>query len=216
MLPKYEVLAKEILYFPNALANPEQVIDFLENSVSAATGNWVPWISHGDSDPHQYGLLKEVTPHKLQFETDHQIKEQATLIINSLYDALDSCYLAYYQFRGVDPDVAEAYVKSYKKDRPSHIAIKKYFDQEALGPHPDWEESDPVVFTASMYFNDGYSGGDLNFPEEGVSVKPAPGSVVVFPSKALHESLAASGEPKYVTNALGSLPKDLIERLLLP
>lgn len=176
MLPLYEIVTDQILYFPNALKDPKKVINFLETTESTTAGEWLPWFSHGDEDPYQYGMLKEITPHRAQYENNENIRQLATDIIEEIYAALDSCYLAYYEFRGVNPAIAETYVRSYKKDRPSHIAVKKYFDNEALGPHPDWEDEDPVVFTASMYFNDEYLGGELNFPEYGVSIKPLPGA----------------------------------------
>jgi predicted 2-oxoglutarate/Fe(II)-dependent dioxygenase YbiX len=50
-----------------------------------------------------------------------------------------------------------------------------------------------------MYYNDNYEGGELRVVG-GSSVKPTPGSVVVFPSKYLHESTLITSGIKYVSN----------------
>jgi hypothetical protein len=210
----YEIVAKNIVHFPEALPTSSAVIDFLENKTSKSFGDWVPWMSYGDSEPYQYGLLKELTPKKLVEELDPEIKDQAEKLISGIYDAFDSCYAEYYRIIGIPPSEIESQLEFYRKTRPSHIAIKKYFDCEYLGPHPDSDSEDPVEFTASMYFNDSYDGGDLNFPEQGVTVVPKPGSVVVFPASYLHESTRLFSGTKYVTNVLNSLPKSTVDGTL--
>jgi hypothetical protein len=203
----YEIVAKNIVHFPEALLSSSEIVDFLENKTSSSFGNWVPWISQGDSEPYQYGLLKELTPKKLSEELDPTIKYQAEKLISDIYDTFDACYEEYYRIIKIPSNEIKVHIDSYRKNRPSHIAIKKYFNYEYLGPHPDSNSSDPIEFTASMYFNDNYVGGHLHFPEQGATVVPKPGSVVVFPASYLHESTRLSSGTKYVTNLLNSLPK---------
>jgi Rps23 Pro-64 3,4-dihydroxylase Tpa1-like proline 4-hydroxylase len=38
-----------------------------------------------------------------------------------------------------------------------------------------------------MYLNDEYEGGEINFPENNIMVKPKPGTIVFFPCHYIHE-----------------------------
>jgi predicted 2-oxoglutarate/Fe(II)-dependent dioxygenase YbiX len=68
---------------------------------------------------------------------------------------------------------------------PNFFNIKKYNEGADMGPHVD--SSDPTniehpVISGVMYLNDNYEGGEINFPNQGVSIKPKAGSVIIFPS----------------------------------
>lgn len=206
----YEVVDKGILHFPLALSDPSEVLSFIENTNSAGIGDWMPWLSYGEVNPHQYGYLKELDLNKIAADSNQKISS----LIEKIYLTLDECYLTYYMYLGLDEATANVYVDKFRKNRPSRIAIKKYFVGEDLGPHPDWESGDPVVFTASMYLNTDYIGGVLAFPEHGVSVEATPGSVVIFPSSYIHESTKVVSGTKYVTNVLAELPKALLSGLI--
>jgi len=208
--PTYEIVGDKILHFQSVLLNPGELISAIEGTTVDGIGEWLPWLSHGDEEPHQYGHLKELNLSKITVDTDNKI----STLIQSIYSTLDACYKAYYIYLGLDESLAQVYVDKFKSNRPSHIAIKKYFVGEELGPHPDWEGEDPVVFTASMYLNTDYKGGTLSFPSLGASVQATPGSVVIFPSSYLHESTKIVEGTKYVTNVLAELPKSVVDGLL--
>ena len=210
MQPTYEVVGDKILHFPSALQNSKELLSSIEGTTLDGIGEWLPWLSHGDLEPHQYGYLKELNLSKIAVDTDQKISN----LIQDIYATLDSCYKAYYIYLGLDESLAQTYVDKFKNNRPSHIAIKKYFVGEELGPHPDWEGEDPVVFTASMYLNTDYTGGILVFPSHGASIQATPGSVVIFPSSYLHESTKILEGTKYVTNVLAELPKSVVNGLL--
>lgn len=206
----YEVVAENILHFPNALKNAKEMVEFFERTDSKILGDWQPWMSNGDDVPHEYGSLKHLTEQNSNLETNPDTKELALRIIGELYDTFNECFREYYKALGIDATTVETYIEQYKHDRPPHLAIKKYFIGEELGPHPDWGTDTVTAFTASAYFNDNYEGGELGFPDHGVAIKPTPGSIVLFPSTYMHESLPAYGSVKYVTNIVRLLPLDVI------
>jgi hypothetical protein len=210
MSNNYEVVADKVLHFPRALPNPADVIQLLEEEVSATAGDWIPWYANRDPNNAQYGELKEFTEARLDLETQESVKQKASIFIEQFYQTVNQCIREYFRYLGLDDEVKISYFQSPQSVRPDHIAIKKYFIGEGLGPHPDWEKEDPVAFTASMYFNDDYEGGDLGFRDLSVSVKPTPGSVVVFPSSYLHYSVPMISGTKYVTNVLVLLPKSAL------
>lgn len=210
----YQVVASGILHFPNAVPDVKNILSFLETVDSHAAGGWLPWMSGGDDDPCQYGLLKELTPKKNECETNQSVKTQAEKIIFDIYTSIDSSFFEYYKFIGASDEVARSWSDAYRHTGLTHFAIKKYSDNEHMGPHPDSDSIDPVEYTASVYFNDDYEGGDLNFPDQGVSVKPTPGSIVIFPASFLHESLPIRGGIKYVANILGNLPENILNSIV--
>jgi hypothetical protein len=210
----YEVVAKSIVHFPKAITDAKNLIETIENTEIEGVGDWLPWLSHGDDSPHQYGLLKQLDISKLKSEPKTVTRDIVQNAIDEINEIVDFCFEAYYRHLGIDESTIKNCISTYKKDRPSHIAIKKYFVGEELGPHPDSDEDDPIVFTASIYFNSDYVGGALSFPDMGVSVAPQDGSVVIFPSAIIHESLRVSSGDKYVTNILGVVPKLSVAHLL--
>jgi predicted 2-oxoglutarate/Fe(II)-dependent dioxygenase YbiX len=211
MTSNYELIAEKIVHFPYALKTPADVVELLENTNSIAAGEWLPWLSGGSNNIHQYGLMKELTPSRNNLELDAKVKDQVSNVISNIYTALDNSFADYYRAIGLPEKTATTWASKYRDSGLDHIAIKKYFDSEHLGPHPDSELLDPVEYTASIYFNDDYEGGELGFPGRGVAIKPTPGSIVIFPAAFLHESRPLNSGVKYVTNVLGSIPQKIID-----
>lgn len=184
--------------------------EFFERTDSKILGDWHPWMSHGDVTPHEYGSLKHLTEGNADLESNEAVRSLGLQIVSELNDTFNECFRIYYEYLGLPTSVVEEYIHEYEQKRPQHFAIKKYFAGQELGPHPDWESGNVAAFTASAYFNDDYEGGELNFPDYGIAIKPTPGSIVVFPSTYIHESFPAYEATKYVTNLVRLLPLDVV------
>jgi hypothetical protein len=68
---------------------------------------------------------------------------------------------------------------------PDHFDIRKYYVGADMGIHADSNDiSDPYhpVVSGVLYLNDDYEGGELEFAQQGVKIKPSAGSLVMFPS----------------------------------
>jgi hypothetical protein len=70
------------------------------------------------------------------------------------------------------------------------ITVVSYLNQKGYVPHVDatlpYSEKNSTRFISVVaYLNDDYIGGDIYFPEIGVSFKPKKGSCLVFPSDNL-------------------------------
>jgi predicted 2-oxoglutarate/Fe(II)-dependent dioxygenase YbiX len=57
--------------------------------------------------------------------------------------------------------------------------------------------------SAVLYLNDDYEGGELNFKDQNITIKPEAGSIVIFPSVApfYHESKEIISGNKYMCPA---------------
>lgn len=86
--------------------------------------------------------------------------------------------------------------------------LRKYHKDGEIGPHIDKNDKNPMNtmdWTALIYLNDDYDGGELTFTELGITIKPTAGSVVFFPCTAVHEAKpVANGEKYYLFLVLHS------------
>jgi Rps23 Pro-64 3,4-dihydroxylase Tpa1-like proline 4-hydroxylase len=63
------------------------------------------------------------------------------------------------------------------------------------GGHPDSKEI--IVFGVAIYLNDDFTGGEINYPDLNISVKPKRSSVVIHDAKLLHEVLPVKSGSRY-------------------
>jgi hypothetical protein len=81
--------------------------------------------------------------------------------------------------------------------RIEHIAwmrrleLVKWNYNKVLDPHRDGHISAPpppeLSLSTLIYLNDDYMGGEISFPEYGLSIKPKAAELIIFPSHFLHE-----------------------------
>ena len=93
----------------------------------------------------------------------------------------------------------------------SHIDTGRWLFREynpgtKLAPHNDaysyvQDQGKPVrpTLTILFYLNDDYVGGEIDFPDDGLCIKPSAGSVVIFPSEKIHSVLEMSSGKRYMT-----------------
>jgi 2OG-Fe(II) oxygenase superfamily len=79
------------------------------------------------------------------------------------------------------------------------INFVRYETGEHFAPHNDHGYTYVSTISTVTYFNDEYSGGELFFSKLGITIKPMPGDVVVFPSNYIytHASLPVESGTKY-------------------
>jgi Rps23 Pro-64 3,4-dihydroxylase Tpa1-like proline 4-hydroxylase len=194
MNKKPTIFAEKIFYFENVIKNTENIIYLIEETNDSLRENdlissWKPW--HASNGEHFFGMKKSTNPDAIN---------NANETIKMLYFLLDKTMNEY----------AEEYANflNIPVGKKMPISISKYFLNAYMGPHTD---SGPTPTTehisAVLYLNDSYSGGEINFPEQGVKIKPSSGSIIFFPSIApfYHESLPILHGVKYMSPAFWHL-----------
>lgn len=81
-----------------------------------------------------------------------------------------------------------------------NYCLRKYDLGGFMGPHVDrnYDHKDNTMdWTALIYLNDDYEGGELVFTELDFSIKPKAGSIVFLPCDAIHEVREVSKNYKY-------------------
>jgi hypothetical protein len=193
----YEVLAPKVLYFPNAFSEPDKFIAAL-----GSTDDWGDWKPDDYSvDGLIYGKVKEFRSDEYRYIDSMPEKFRVRYIVNSIKSANLTCGLSYLRHNSASEAEIVRFKRSVLTDKIV-MGIKKYNEKGIpLGPHPDSDiDSVASEFSITFYPNSNYVGGELGFPDLGIKLKPASGSVVVYPSEYIHESHFVEQGEKFVTN----------------
>lgn len=191
---------KGIFYFENVISYEKEFVDILEKLDSIPESyiripKWENWYASNDKSYH-YGYRKEIQKHRLSDSTGIDIVDKNTLyVINSILMAPEMCALKYCEITGVN--------KNEIKLDTSNITLKKYNPGQSMGPHYDGQDGDDYLkYSLVTYINDDYEGGELEFPNQNVTIKPRAGSLVMFPSQNpyIHRSKTVLSGHKYIYN----------------
>lgn len=195
-----EILEDNIYYYKNVIKSPYAFIEYIENldehlSDKTYLTPWNDWKASGDSE-YVFGKQKFVN----MFIDNSAFSKECLFIINTINDAINSC----------SKDYAIKH-KGLSIGSLSPISISKYFAGKSMGPHVDNYNDDPnKTISVVLYLNDNYEGGELNFPEQDICIKPEAGSLVIFPSirPYYHESKTIISGVKYMTPGFWEIQKE--------
>lgn len=187
------ILADKICYYEQAILSSGNIVELLEESDSQLKPGdliepWREWVASGTAEKYIFGHQKYTDESKLNASS-----EKVSSIYTTIKLALDTAGRDYAQKNNIE------YID------PESIGICKYRVGAAMGPHVDhYEKSDiEPIMSAVMYLNDDYEGGELRFPNQGITIKPSAGSIVIFPSiePFYHEPLPVTFGTKYISTA---------------
>lgn len=71
----------------------------------------------------------------------------------------------------------------------NHLHLVKFEKDFSLDPHVDTLSHEGNHIASVYYINDDYEGGEINFPDHNLSIKPKANSLIIFPGNEnyLHE-----------------------------
>jgi hypothetical protein len=109
----------------------------------------------------------------------------------------------------------ECSVDSYYFRHAAFLRQKEFFQVPAhCDDEVDFISEEEFIrnFTIVIYLNNNFEGGELLFPLQGVSVKPEPGLVVVFPASFMYPHLTnpTIGADRYALRLSYYYKKDII------
>lgn len=197
----YEILHKNVYYFPGVISEIDNVMSTLDEVNSMSVTPWEIWYANNDSKENPYGDLKTLSYSLLASETDPVIKDKSSYILNSILGAMELCTREFLTQHGATPEELEHLTKEIYGGHT--YGIRRYDENKDMGPHQDMVVSGRDTITIAVYLDDDYDGGELGIVEPGLSIfiKNKAGSIVVFPSAYLHESLPLkSGRKTIITH----------------
>jgi hypothetical protein len=94
---------------------------------------------------------------------------------------------------------AELYDVAINPFHKSALHIVKFVKGFYLAPHVDTLSSEGNHIASVYYINDDYTGGEINFPDHKLEIKPKPNSLIIFPGNEsyLHEVRKIDGNDRY-------------------
>ena len=171
-----EIVENQIFYYKNIITNPYQFIKKIEDldayiEQDFYLSKWSEWSASTDKNII-YGLKKEGSVYPKYIKNNYD--KECLQVLNTIKKISDDCI--------------ENYVNktnSKKVILPNYFSIRKYNTGADMGPHADSDDptdkNHPYI-SGVLYLNDDYSGGEIEFPNYGISIKPEAGSMVIFPS----------------------------------
>ncbi len=180
----YEILDLGLVYYKNAIKDPENIIHDIESIDARFASNehkdaktlvrpWQPW-TYGDTTFN----MQKFFPESYNVSDDDFYAKEMKLIADRLYGSLDKAFMHYSEH--IYP-----FAKNNIKSREHSIHLLKYGPGGHLPAHQDQGVSTRVL-SSVMYLNDDYEGGEIEFINSGVKIKPAAGSIIFFPSNFLY------------------------------
>lgn len=188
---KYEMLYPKIHLYKDLIPNPEILIKMLKDSEnnpgsSKVFLDWKPWSRFGtylDQTP----IPDAVLYHTKESDRDEKFYQEfnyAKIIWDAFHTATDH-FLNHYGVKKGDnwAIMGPSYSRYFHDDNPES-------DENVMIHHTDFVriEADmpgnKFAITCTMYLNDDYDGGDIDFiiKHDHVPYKPKAGDVLVFPS----------------------------------
>jgi hypothetical protein len=180
----YEVLDLGLVYYKNVIPNPQFIIDTVNDVDNRYTNN-----EHGSHptevrawNPWTYGELlfntQKFFPESKDVSPDDYYGKEMIQVADMLYSSLDKAFDHYSK-------TLYPFAEKNIKNREESIHLLKYEVSGHLPAHQDQGVSSRVL-SSVMYLNDDYEGGEIEFINSGVKIKPEAGSIIFFPSNFLY------------------------------
>lgn len=186
-----KILDKNIYYYQNVIPDPNALIkkiESIDHLLTDETGisKWADWTAYQST--YAFGKQKMIREHF--FNKNHE---------------------AYTECREIEKEITDAIIFASKDYELMHsgldigmlcpMSISKYFVKSQMGKHTDTHDDDQgKTISVVLYLNDDYEGGEIEFEDQKIIVKPTAGSVIVFPSRKpyFHASKPIISGEKYI------------------
>ena len=187
-MPNVERFEK-ISYYKNVIDDPQFLINLIEDSDKNLTKDtsipsWQEWIASGD-EKYIFGYQKKFK---------NSIDQDKNIDIQTINFILKQAIV------GSSEDYSKHYSVNIGELMP--LSISKYSTGKSMGPHvDDYNNGDDPNISVVLYLTDNYEGGEINFPNQNITIKPEAGSIVIFPSVEpyYHQSLPVVSGIKYMS-----------------
>jgi hypothetical protein len=168
-----EILANKVVRFTNAF-NPHSYIDIIEQ-----VSDTVYPLMRTDRRPH---LTMEL-PTLFSSKDNLAAARLRSMCLSDMLPPITQ-YMSVYNIEKMIP----------KKD---FITVSKLIPYSSMEAHVDDKEVVSDNFICMAYINDNFVGGELNFPDIGVTYSPSAGDIIIYQAKEKHEVLELTEGSRY-------------------
>lgn len=182
----YEILAPGMVYYKNAIVNPEKTIltiesmqEKLSSEIKPGTSAAQPWHEWNGANPEiEKFCIRHFIVEPSKTNTNDPLYNEICFVYENIFGGINNAFNHY---------STEIYPLAKKniKSTEGLLSILKYSKSGYLPPHQDQGVSSRVLSTVG-YLNDNYDGGEIYFQYVDVTIKPEAGSVIFFPSNFIY------------------------------
>jgi Rps23 Pro-64 3,4-dihydroxylase Tpa1-like proline 4-hydroxylase len=188
LLLNYEILDLGLVLYRDVIKDPYKIINDVNSldkryndgehgSSFTEVKPWLAWQNESAGTMETFCWQKFFPPEHAISPSDYYFDEQLS-ISKRLYETLDLATNHYantlYPFCGKNI-----------KNREFSIHLLRYETGGFLPAHQDHGVSSRILSTVS-YLNDDYEGGEIEFANSNIVIKPPAGSIIFFPSNFLY------------------------------
>lgn len=167
-----DILESEIYLYNSVIPNVDELIFEIEDTdyflnENTSLSKWKDWYASGDAKV-QYGWQKNLKRSNSQEEIDLK----CNFVFDTISNAFNECIFDYINRKSM----------SEPFNGVNKFVINKYMPGAEMGPHTDsYNGVAQEVRSVLLYLNDDYEGGEIEFPNHGIKIKPKAGSILIFP-----------------------------------
>jgi hypothetical protein len=175
-LEKDEVYLKNVAKLGSSAKNVYVIDNFLSNEEHQILSNFV--------NSNQVSWVKELWT--IERTLNNSIPEYIIEILKKMFQRARLNCISYY-----DIEVNNEFSSQY--------LLVKWNKGSKMEPHVDTEAQKHQHIVCMYYINDDYEGGEINFPDYNLKIKPKSNSIIMFPGNEnyLHEVLEVSKGFRY-------------------
>lgn len=177
-----EILAGSIAVYEGVFAEPQEVIDALVSvSLDSSLGiEFVPSKTIHDMRNDLSDNQSVRTSYSLSLGNAAKVSEVAKAIYDNCDDLLRSAVKEYKEIFKIQEEIKEA--ESY--------SLLRYTTGQHYKQHYDGNIESKRVISVLIYLNDDYDGGEIEFPNFNLKIKPKRGTLILFPSNYAYSHIA--------------------------
>ena len=172
-----EEIAPGIVIYSDVIPNSEDLYKDIEEGMASAGFSWDaasvkestdPMVNKKTRDTSTFGI-----PYKGKIE-DISVQSLGDALLNNLNNLF---------FESFDP-IERDYMETYGIFTEWHdsYGVLKYGEGQQFTNHIDDHPTYHRRISTVYYLNENYTGGEINFPRFGVTLKPKANQMIVFPS----------------------------------
>ena len=176
-------LAPGIVLYSNVIPNYEELINSIEDSTILGTIKWGGAQVYSDDEATLNKNTRDTSVIGVPYKT--KLLEGFPYPGSTFDTTLSNLFFKYF-----DP-LEKDYIQTYGCITDSHdshdsYGILKYGEGQKFIDHIDDSPNATRRISTVYYLNDNYTGGEINFPRFGVTLKPKANQMIVFPSSFIY------------------------------
>lgn len=188
----------DVVEFVGFIKSPQNIIENIlaldeDETIHPIMSPFEEWKegSHNEEGEFEYNVVKgkkkliNLEPINVKGH-EKAAKTVRDLVVDPICDPFDECIEIYSSIVGVDPEPASR-----------NLDIRLYNAGEGLRPHGDINHTVQNKYSFVIYLNDDYTGGELDFLDRNITIKPEAGAILAFPSLHEHEALPTISGTKW-------------------